>query len=132
MEELTLLMNKGQDRHYKLNLQNLRTGRQPTIEFRQHSSTMNYDKISAWVCLCARFCHYSATSAPPSLSLSNEGIDSEQEFHDLFWYVVKDRALMEAYYERRLHLLTVKVDDSDTNCCSGCAEGGKSLPTKGK
>eukprot|EP00545_Synedropsis_sp_CCMP1620_P002818 CAMPEP_0119003338 /NCGR_PEP_ID=MMETSP1176-20130426/504_1 /TAXON_ID=265551 /ORGANISM="Synedropsis recta cf, Strain CCMP1620" /LENGTH=480 /DNA_ID=CAMNT_0006954931 /DNA_START=18 /DNA_END=1460 /DNA_ORIENTATION=+ len=112
------LMN-GDGRYYKLNLQNLVTGRQPTIEFRQHSATLNYEKISAWVRFCAAFVTNSARLATPTPFKASRNV--EFQFESLFQYVIKDRALRN-YYRVRRRLVAHETEDS--HCCSGCAEGG--------
>ena len=126
-------------RYCKLNLQNLVTGRQPTIEFRQHSATTNYSKIAAWIRFCAAFCTQSARLAPPkpfrrqqpgrSDSNNNSRALVDKHFQGLFWYVVKDRALRNYYLERRLELSQEEVKQQEdeaegVHCCGGCATGG--------
>jgi hypothetical protein len=119
LNDLAQLMNAGNSRYYKLNLQNLRTGRQPTLEFRQHSATLNYDKISAWVRLCTHFCRDAAQLAAPSAFVASKS--REEQFQALFWYVIKDRALKDFYRKRQLDL----EEEEEENCCSGCETGGR-------
>ena len=102
---------------YKLNLQNLKNGRQPTIEFRQHSSTTNYDKVSAWVRFCVRFCENAANLAPPTPFKRGRDVDSK--FEALFCFVIKDRALRN-FYKKRKDLLEY---ESDGPCCTDCSSG---------
>ncbi len=47
--QLYEVMNPSKDRYFKMNLQNIASGRQPTIEFRQHSGTLEYEKIASWI-----------------------------------------------------------------------------------
>jgi hypothetical protein len=54
--ESTLLRN---DRYHKINTKCF--WRQNTVEFRQHSGTVNYDKISNWVKFVMRLTEYSKT-----------------------------------------------------------------------
>jgi hypothetical protein len=117
--QLAHLMNAENSRYYKLNLQNLVTNRQPTIEFRQHSATVNYAKIAAWIRFCVAFCANSARLAPPSPFLPGRGLDVQMDA--LFSYVIKDRALCEFFRQRRDELLH---DSEEEACCSGCASGG--------
>ena len=109
-------------RYYKLNLQNLVSADryQPTLEFRQHSSTMNFSKVGAWIRFCHRFCHNSAKLAPPSPFRKRRSLD--YQFDALFQYVIKDRALRNFYRERRRALETNQEDEMP--CCAGCASGG--------
>jgi len=131
---LAQMMNYN-GRYYKLNLQNLVTGRQPTIEFRQHSATLNYDKISSWVRFCTAFVTNSARL--PSPKSFKEGRDLDFQFIALFQYVIKDRALRNFYKERR-YLMSDRNAERDylmsgsdlmhgstlAGCCSSCKHGG--------
>lgn len=116
IEELANVMNQN-GRYYKLNLQNLKNGRQPTIEFRQHSSTTNYEKVSAWVRFCVRFCENAANLAPPTPFKRGRDVDSK--FEALFCFVIKDRALRN-FYKKRKDLLEY---ESDGPCCTDCSSG---------
>jgi len=111
INQLVSLMNST-GRYYKLNLQNLVTGRQPTIEFRQHSATISYDKINAWVRFCILFCTNSARLAPPSFF--QEERNEDFMFEALFHYVIKDRALKNFYLDRRKKL------EKEEPCCTVC------------
>ena len=52
------------DRYYKVNLQSL--ARYGTIEFRQHSGTIDAEKILNWVAFCTQFVKASSTAAQTS------------------------------------------------------------------
>ncbi len=120
IDELVQVMNPGNDRYYKLNLQNLRTGRQPTIEFRQHSSTSNHEKVCAWVRFCVRFCENSANSYNEALEFDDDEdtVDVDSKFEALFLDVIKDSALYEFYRTRKKQL-----DVDAEACCNECALG---------
>ena len=101
LASLVHMMN-AHGRYYKLNLQNLMTGRQPTIEFRQHSATANYEKVSAWVRLCLLFVANSAKLQAPKAFKQSRSLD--YQFEALFQFVIKDRALRNYYRARRVSL----------------------------
>jgi len=106
-------------RYYKLNLQNLVSGRQPTMEFRQHSATLDYTKVSSWIRFCTAFVNNSARLASPKSF--QEGRDLDFQFYALFQYVIKDRALREFYNTRR-HLMSNNSNSNDA-CCTSCHDG---------
>lgn len=123
LESLADIMNHGNSRYYKLNLQNLVTGRQPTLEFRQHSATANYEKTSSWIRFCTALVVNSAKLAPPTPFAPRSSI--EHQLDALFLYVIKDRALANFYRGRRGNLKQEEEDDDgqEEHCCSGCARG---------
>jgi len=121
VQELGNLMSP--DKYYKLNMGPLVTGRQPTIEFRQHSSTYNKDKVKSWIRFCVAFVHNSAKFRAPSY-LGRSNVSNDELFEMLMVYVVKDRFLRDFYRQRR-----VDVDHQSDNCCSGCASGEGSCET---
>eukprot|EP00005_Dracoamoeba_jomungandri_P013760 CAMPEP_0174265216 /NCGR_PEP_ID=MMETSP0439-20130205/25639_1 /TAXON_ID=0 /ORGANISM="Stereomyxa ramosa, Strain Chinc5" /LENGTH=319 /DNA_ID=CAMNT_0015351559 /DNA_START=177 /DNA_END=1133 /DNA_ORIENTATION=+ len=65
MDDLVELMNPGQDRYYKLNLQPLYRD-SPTIEFRQHSGTSNVKKAICWIRLITLFVENSTINKDPN------------------------------------------------------------------
>lgn len=118
---LVRMMNRH-GRYYKLNLENLHTGRQATIEFRQHSSTANYNKVAAWVRFCVWFVLHAAQLQAPKPFAKGRSLD--EKFDALFYYVIKDRALRDFYIERRQ-----QVNNEEDPCCDGCAAGGSCART---
>jgi len=117
-QSLTDVMNPD-GRYYKLNLQNLKTGRQSTLEFRQHSSTTSYEKVGNWIRFLVRFCDNSAVLRSPTPFQKRKSLD--EQFDALFHYVIKDRALYEFYKKRRSVLRL--GDEHDDACCSDCVLG---------
>jgi hypothetical protein len=120
LEQLCDTINPSpRERYYKLNLFNLKTGRQPTIEFRQHSATASAEKILNWIRFCTAFVANSIRLKSPS-PLKPSRTQAEQ-FEMLFEYVIKDRYLATCYNERRKRLR--EEGEEDEHCCSGCANG---------
>ncbi|KAL7546453.1 hypothetical protein ACHAWF_009785 [Thalassiosira exigua] len=116
LAELGELMSP--DKYHKLNMRNIVTCRQPTIEFRQHSATFNKEKVKNWIRFCVAFVHNSAKyKAPSELSRS---VNDEELFEMLVMYVIKDRYLRDFYRQRR-----AEVSGEPGNCCDGCASGGR-------
>jgi hypothetical protein len=118
-EDLCRLMNPT-GRYYKLNMQNLVTGRQPTVEFRQHSATSNYHKVKAWVRFCMALVQNSARLKPPSALKSSR--TACEQFDCLFEFVIKDRALRDVCAERRAEVApSVATNEHHGACCDACA-----------
>jgi len=90
-------------RYYKLNLQNIRSGRQPTIEFRQHSGTGNFRKLEAWVRFCTKLVQNSHRR-PQSLKKHDD------PFELLFDTVIQDIKLKDFYRNRKY---TVSEEDEN-------------------
>jgi Putative amidoligase enzyme len=111
LEELVELWSPT--KYYKLNLQNLVTGRQPTMEFRQHHATANYETVSAWVRFCVAMVTNAARFPPPRPLHPARTVDEAYTF--LFAYCIKDQALEEFYTKRRIL--------AERECCSSCAGG---------
>jgi hypothetical protein len=107
-------------RYYKVNLQNLATGRQPTIEFRQHSGTSNVEKISSWVRFCMTLVTNSARFKEPSALKKSRSL--EEQFDMLFEFVIKDRALQAIFRRRQTDV--IREQAGAEACCDGCAHGG--------
>jgi len=100
--DLVVLMNPA-GRCYKLNLRNLVTRRQPTLEFRQHHGTTNADKVQAWVRFCVHFVHNSSGSPDPIKPLKNLRTPRDQ-FILLFFQVLPGDPVLQAYFEGRMDL----------------------------
>ena len=130
VKELCYLMNPGPGhRYYKLNLDNLRTNRMQTLEFRQHSATSSPEKILAWIRFCLHFVSNSIRLKAPSNLKDSRTVD--EEFDMLFQYVIKDRYLQRFYRNRREELSRLSDvaaaighghEDQDA-CCNGCDDG---------
>jgi hypothetical protein len=133
IKELCNTMNPGPggERHYKLNLQNLATGRQQTIEFRQHSSSVSPEKVLNWIRFCICFVTNSIRSQSPSAMGKNRILSEQLDL--LNQYVIKDRYLGTFYTNRVKELRTRdREEGEEEHCCSGCASGGSCSTTGGK
>lgn len=76
-------------RYFKLNSQSY--WRHKTIEFRQHSGTIEFEKISNWVLFCARFVEF-----------ARKGKDAGTDFESMKQFLSPE--LMSFYRNRRLQL----------------------------
>lgn len=117
LEELCDMMNPS-GRYYKLNLQNLISRRQPTIEFRQHSATASYAKLKNWVRFCMAMVHNSARLRSSSCLKDSASLDDQ--FEKLFYFVIKDRFLRDYYLLRRSQLNSAGESVALDTCCDSC------------
>ena len=117
MTELCELMNPDSSKYFKLNLMPLASGRQPTVEFRQHSSTSDYSKVSAWVRLLVHFVRNAARFDAPRALLPSR--DQDYAFDMLFKHAIKDRYLRD-FYEDRADELSSSCDHED--CGEDCED----------
>lgn len=116
------------DRYYAVNLQAINV--HGTIEFRQHSGTLNYDKVSMWV----RF-----TKLFMDMALEKESVEAAQHLNDgtirgMITFLGGDEAMIQFYENRAQNLATdmedvsANVDDSpeddDEPYCDYCEEYG--------
>jgi hypothetical protein len=125
VKELCDTMNPSPgERYYKLNLQNLKTGRQNTIEFRQHSSSVSPEKVLNWIRFCVSFVTNSIRCQSPSAMGKNRVLSEQLDL--LSQYVIKDRYLGTFYTNRVKELRTRGREEGaeEEACCSGCANGG--------
>ena len=93
-------------RYHKLNLTVL--DRQPTVEFRQHSGTINADKIVNWVKLCVAFVDSTQTSRQRPWA-AGEGRD---EIGYLLLLVKADKPCADFFRARRKELKTEARTDA--------------------
>ena len=104
--ELYELMNLGvRGRYHKLNLQNLLTGRQPTIEFRQHHATKDELEIVSWVRFCVLFV-VNASNLPPVGDNIMTDDDESTMFSSLFQNIIKCPILHDYYSKKRAEYKT--------------------------
>ena len=118
VEDLAMIMNPVKlspkdPRYFKLNFQNLVNGRQPTIEFRQHSSTANPEKVEAWIKFVVRFCENAVSSELPAFVYSRRSAD--ESFQDLFQFIIRDTVLYSFYRKRKYELSLEKEDECNCN-----------------
>jgi len=99
--ELCNVMNpKG--RYYKLNLQNLKTGRQPTLEFRQHAATSDSYRVASWVRFCLALV-YNAAQMKDEAPSSTDRMTRKRtdDFQSLFESIIQDESLCNFYKKQR-------------------------------
>jgi hypothetical protein len=105
-------------------LQNLKTGRQNTIEFRKHSSSVSPEKVLNWIRFCVSFVTNSILRKSPSAMAKNRLLSEQLDL--LNQYVIKDRYLGTFCTNRVKELRTREREEvgEEEACCSGCANGG--------
>lgn len=98
-QELYDVMNPGfRARYHKLNLQNLKSGRQPTVEFRQHHASKDTSEVRAWVSFCILFTTNCAMIPPVS---SHQLPIPEATFDQLFSAIIRCPVLREYYATKK-------------------------------
>ena len=111
IEQLARTMSPN--RYAKLNMHNLVTARQPTVEFRQHHATTDYTVLSSWIRFCVRFVENSARYRAPQAPAEHRSNAQARDY--LFVYVIKDRGLADFF--------TKLQGEVEGECCQRCATG---------
>ncbi len=135
------VMNRRDDRYFKLNLQRV-SEQSPTIEFRQHNGTGNFEKVRAWILLLLHFVKNSRELPRPD-NFAMERTPSYQR-QRMFQWIVRE-PILARYYESRAQQLETgpnywkcacgkafpfcqrlvqhqqKTGHSNPSCCAKCA-----------
>jgi helicase MOV-10 len=91
-----------------------------TIEFRQHSGTVDFSKISNWVRLVVTFVHNHQVVPTELLPhIDKQRFTPKLALQCLFQFVVRNKKL-EKYYEERATDLNPRDQDPCPNCDSPC------------
>ena len=80
----------NRDRYYKLNFESF--WRHRTIEFRQHSGTIEFEKISNWINFVSKLVHFSKTSRVSSSEFTELNKFLNEEEQDYFYNRIQDLA----------------------------------------
>lgn len=91
------------DRYFKLNLTAFRRHR--TIEFRQHSGTVDADKIEHWIRLMVGFVSKAVVAQCPRLRRLERDHTAEEEMRLFLSYFPAPKETKRFYMKRRLELL---------------------------
>lgn len=101
-EELNQLVNPGNgtsfQRHFKINLQPIFT--LGTIEWRQHSATVDLEKVESWIRLILLFVRNSINQTYRIKSFKDD-TPLEIKFYKFFEWVIRDKKLYEFYLKRQ-------------------------------
>jgi hypothetical protein len=115
---LLAVMNKSTDRYFKLNLQRVSNRDSPTLEFRQHNGTSNFEKIRAWVLLLLHFVNNAQVARPDNFAPERPVSYQRKR---MFQWVIKDPILAAFYEQRAMELLRNDGNESWWTCACGKA-----------
>ncbi|MER9652477.1 amidoligase family protein [Mesorhizobium sp. M0152] len=96
------------ERRRKLNLTNLKAGGKGTIEFRQHSGTVDADKVENWVRLLDAFVTKALTTRIRKRTVTRD-LEPVEEMRQLFDMIEADKPVRIYYMNRRKEIAKLEA-----------------------